>query len=408
MALVPGATPESVGLDSGRLHRITQHFDHYVNDRRLAGYLATVSRGGQLVWSGRGGHQDRENDVAMSDDTIFRIYSMTKPITSVLAMMFYEDGVFDLNDDAGQWIDELREPRVWVGGTPSAPQTRAAAEPVRVHHLLSHMSGLTYGFQYNHNVDAIYRAKGYDFGMPKEADLTQAVHDWCTSPLLFEPGSAWNYSVSVDVIGRLIEIWSGKTLDVVMRERLLDPLDMHDTDWYVPEEKAARLAQLYVPFNGDSFAYDDIGRHALRWPKVLGGGGGLVSTARDYERFMAMLLNGGEYNGVRILSSRTLDLMTMNHLPGNVDLDTLAQDSFAEVNMKGIGFGLGFSTCIDQAATKSHLSPGSFAWGGAASTAFWVDPMEELTVGFYTQLLPSSTYPVRRDLQRLVYSAMTE
>ena len=202
--------PSAMGFDPQRLERIQSHFDTYVESRRLAGWLATVSRGGELVWTGRAGHRDRERDLEVTDDTIWRIYSMTKPLTSIGVMMLYEEGLFDLNDDVGQWIEELREPRVYVGGGPESPETIPATEPVRVHHLLSHMSGLTYGFHYLHPVDAIYRSKGYDFGWPKGTDLAQAVHDWCSSPLLFQPGARWNYSVATDVLGRLIEIWSGQ------------------------------------------------------------------------------------------------------------------------------------------------------------------------------------------------------
>lgn len=408
MSLEIHVDPSSLGFDPTRLQRIQRHFDRYVEDRRLAGWVATVSRGGELAWKGSAGFQDREAGVPVADDTIWRIYSMTKAITSVGVMMLYEEGLFDLNDDAGKWIEELREPRVYVSGTAQNPVTVPATEPVRIHHLLSHTSGLTYGFNYLHPIDEIYRKKGYDFGFPREADLAQAVHDWCSTPLLFQPGSAWNYSISVDVLGRLIEIWSGQTLDVFLRERILDPLGMLDTDWYCPEEKVERLSQLYVPFEGDSFPYDDIGRHAKNWPKVLGGGGGLLSTAHDYNRFMTMLVRGGELNGVRILSSRTLDLMTRNHLPNNVDLEALAQDSFSETATAGVGFGLGFAVVTDQAKNKSLQSEGTFYWGGAASTAFWVDPVEDITVGFYTQLLPSSTYPIRRELAQLVYQALTD
>jgi len=400
--------PLELGMDPDRLERIQTHFDAYVADRRLPGWLATVSRGGELVWSGHGGHRDREQELPVTYDTIWRLYSMTKPLTTVAAMMLYEEGRFDLNDDVGQWIEALREPRVFVGGTAAAPRTVPAIEPVRVHHLLSHRSGLTYGFQYSHPVDAIYRAKGYDFGFADGADLATAVDDWCSSPLLFQPGTRWNYSVSTDVLGRLVEIWSGQSLDAFLRERLLDPLGMHDTDWWCPDDKQDRLAMLYVPSKGDSFRYEPLAKAATRWPRALGGGGGLVGTAGDYQRFMTMLLNGGQSDGRYYLSNRTLSLMTQNHLPDGKDLAEIAVDSYAEANFAGVGFGLGFAVLDDQRANKSLLTEGSFFWGGAASTAFWVDPMEELTVGFYTQLLPSGTYPIRRELQQLIYQALVD
>jgi CubicO group peptidase (beta-lactamase class C family) len=400
--------PFELGFDATRLERIQTHFDQYVDDSRLAGWLATVSRGGELVWTGKAGHRDREKGLAVADDTIWRIYSMTKPLTSIATMILYEEGLFDLNDDAGKWIEALKNPRVYVSGPPNNPRTVPAIEPVRIHHLLSHTSGLTYGFHYTHVTDAIYRAKGYDFGYPKDADLAQAVHDWCSSPLVFQPGTGWNYSVATDVLGRLIEIWSGQSLDVFMRERILEPLGMDDTEWWCPPEKQDRLAMLYVPVNGESVAHEPIARAATRPPQLLGGGGGLLSTAYDYNRFMSMLLRGGQLDGVRIISSRTLQLMTMNHLPDNTDLEDFATDSFSEADYAGVGFGLGFSVVGDQAKNKSLVPEGSFAWGGAASTAFWVDPVEDLTVSFFTQLLPSSTYPIRRDLQRLVYQALVD
>jgi CubicO group peptidase (beta-lactamase class C family) len=403
-----GDDPRAFGFSPERLARIAPHFDRYVEDRRLAGWLATISRGGQLAWAGRGGHRDRERGLDVADDTIWRIYSMTKPVTAVAVMMLYEEGLFDLNDEAGTWIESLRDSRVWSGGSPTSPDTVPAVEPVRIHHLLMHTSGLTYGFQYSHNVDAIYRKKGYEFAFKPGATLAEAVDDWCTSPLVFEPGSKWNYSVSFDVLGRLVEIWSGQPLDVFMKERIFDPLAMADTEWWCPPEKVDRLAMLYVPVNGEATAYEDWAKASLHAPGLLGGGGGLLSTAYDYDRFMTMLLRGGELDGVRLLSSRTVDLMTENHLPGDVDLETYATDSFSESSYAGVGFGFGMSVVTDRRKNKSLVSEGTFAWGGAASTAFWVDPVEDLTVGFYTQLLPSTTYPIRRELQRLVYQALDD
>ena len=407
-ALELRADPGDVGIDPGRLQRIQTHFDAYVADRRLSGWLATVARGGDLVWTGSGGQRDREQGLAVTDDTMWRIYSMTKPVTSIATMMLYEEGHFDLNDDVGRWIEELREPQVYVSGPANAPITKPAAGPVRVHHLLSHTSGLTYGFQNVHPMDALYRAKGYDLITPDGVALDQGVRDWCSIPLLFEPGSAWNYSVSVDVLGRLIELWSGQRLDVFFRERILDPLGMSDTDWYCSDEKQERLAMLYVPTPTGVAPHHELAAIATHPPALHAGGGGLISTAHDYQRFMSMLLHGGQLDDVRLVSRRTLELMTHNHLPGNCDLDEFASDSFSEVAQSGVGFGLGFSVMVDPIKNKSLVSRGSYAWGGAASTVFWVDPTEGLTVAFYTQLLPSSTYPIRRELQRLVYAALID
>ncbi|HEY5122007.1 MAG TPA: serine hydrolase domain-containing protein, partial [Acidimicrobiales bacterium] len=264
--------PTSMGFDPARLERIKLHFDRYVADRRLPGWLATVSRGGDLVWTGRGGHRDREGALDVTDDTIWRIYSMTKPLTSIAAMMLYEEGLFDLNDEAGKWIESLREPRVFVGGTAEDPQTVAASTQITVAHLMTHTSGLTYDFQRTHPVDEIYRAKGYDFASRKDIDLAGAVDDWCTSPLVFEPGSRFNYSVATDVLGRLVEIWSGQPLDEFFTERILAPLGMSETQWWCDEDQQDRLAQLYVPFGGDSFAYEDVAKFALQKPHYLSGG----------------------------------------------------------------------------------------------------------------------------------------
>jgi CubicO group peptidase (beta-lactamase class C family) len=406
--LVIDVEPEAYGFSPERLARITTHFDAYVDDKRLAGWLATVSRGGQMIWSDKGGHRDRERGLEVTDDTIWRIYSMTKPAVAVAVMMLYEEGRFDLLDDVGRWIESFNDLRVWVGGTPESPETAPVQSPILVHHLLTHMSGLTYGFQRRHPVDKIYRSRGYDFSFARGADLTQAVDDFASMPLVFEPGTQWNYSVAFDVLGLLIEKWSGQSLDTFMKERIFDPLGMEDTEWWCPPEKEERLAMLYVPAHGESIPYDDLAKAVLHPPRLLGGGGGLLSTAYDYDRFMTMMLRGGELDGVRLLSSRTMDFMTENHLPDDADLTELAIDSYAEDQYRGLGFGLSMSVVTDPRKNKSLITEGSFAWGGAASTTFWVDPLEDISVAFYTQLLPSGTYPFKRELQQLVYQAITE
>ncbi len=404
--LIVDVEPEAYGLSSSRLARISSHFDAYVEDRRLPNWLATVSRGGQLVWSGKGGYRDRERGVAICDDTIWRIYSMTKPITAIAAMMLYEEGCFDLNDEVGRWIEAFKKPRVWVGGTVASPETAPAEHPILVHHLLTHMSGLTYGFQRRHPVDAIYRERGYDFGFANGANLAQAIDDWAAMPLVFEPGMHFNYSVSFDVLGRLIEIWSGQALDVFMKERIFDPLGMRDTQWWCPPEKEDRLAMLYVPGHGESHPYEELANAVLHPPRLLGGGGGLLSSAYDYDRFMAVLLRGGELDGVRLVSSRTVEFMTANQLPRDADLADVAVDSYGEVDGEGRGFGLSMFVVIDPRRNKSLVTEGSYGWGGAASTVFWVDPLEDLSVAFYSQLLPTGTYPIRREMQQLVYQAL--
>ena len=401
--------PAAVGLDPERLGRIAPHFDAHVKQGHLAGWLSAIGRDGQVAWVGHGGLRHEANDLAVTSDTIWRVYSMTKPVTSLAAMMLYEEGRFDLNDEVAMWLPEFAAPEVYVKGPVEEPVTRPAAGPIRVWHLLTHTAGLTYGFQRSHPVDAIYRHRGFDFGQPKDLDLAGAVSEWANAPLVFDPGTAWNYSVATDVVGRLVEVWSELTLDEFFRTRIFEPLGMSDTGFFCPEASLERLAELYVYSRGDSHRPGGaMSVAATRPPAMLSGGGGLVSTAHDYHRFATMLLQGGSLGDVRLVAPGTIALMSTNLLPGGADLESLAQDSFSEVSMSGIGFGLGLSCVIDQARNRMPTSEGTVSWGGAASTTFWVDPVEDLTVVFFTQLLPSSSYPIRRELQRLVYQSIVD
>jgi CubicO group peptidase (beta-lactamase class C family) len=402
------ADPAEWGFDPVRLARVSEHFERYVADGRLVGALITVSRAGQLVLCSRLGLRDRERALPVEENTIWRIYSMTKPVTSVAAMMLYEEGRFDLTDEVSRWIPEWAEPRVYVGGSAAEPDTAPASGPVRVWHLLTHTAGLTYGFQRRHVVDEIYRGAGYDFGWPKGRDLPGAAAELATLPLLFDPGTAWNYSEATGVVGRLVELWSGVPFDRFVRERILDPLAMDDTDWFVPEEKTDRLAQLYLAYDRACIPFEDLAKFARRRAQGADGGGGLCSSAADYQRFMEMLAGGGELDGVRLLSARSVELMTRNHLPGGGDLATVARDSYAEAEYAGIGFGLGFSVVLDQVANLSLAPAGTFGWGGAAATTFRIDPAEELTYAFYTQAIPTGTYPISRELGTLVYQSLVD
>jgi CubicO group peptidase (beta-lactamase class C family) len=280
---------------------------------------------------------------------------------------------------------------------------------MRIWHLLTHTSGLSYGFHHLHPVDALYRKAGYEWTTPKGLDLEAIVDQWSELPLVFQPGSGWNYSVSTDVLGRVVEVVSGQSLDDFFRERIFEPLGMVDTRFHVPEDDLGRLAALYVP-DGERKAvrFDALGRVTTSRPTYLSGGGGLVSTAADYHRFTQLLLGRGELDGVRLLGDRTVRYMTRNHLPGGLDLEQFGQQGFAETSFDGVGFGLGFSVVLDAAAGKVPASEGAFAWGGAASTAFWVDPREEITAVFLTQLLPSSTHPIRPQLTQLVNQALVD
>jgi CubicO group peptidase (beta-lactamase class C family) len=405
-----GIAPKEVGFDPDRLARIDRHFARYVDDGLLPGWLLLVSRGGQVAHVASYGRRDIEADLPIEHDTLFRIYSMTKPITSVAAMMLYEEGAFELKDPVEKFIPSFGQSRVFRGGSQLRPVTEPLTEPLRMWHLLTHTSGLTYGFHYAHPVDAMYRAAGFEWGTPKGMDLAQCCDAWAELPLLFQPGREWNYSVATDVLGRVVEVASGQSLDQFFQERIFDPLGMVDTGFWVDEANAHRLGGLYVPEPGTRKAVrmDAMGKAALRQPMVLSGGGGLVSTAADYHRFTRMLLSEGEMDGHRLLGPRTVRYMTRNHLPGDVDLEDFGRQLFSETAFDGVGFGLGVSVVIDPVKAKVLSSRGDYGWGGAASTAFWVDPAEEVIGLFFTQLLPSSTHPIRPQLKQLVYQALID
>jgi CubicO group peptidase (beta-lactamase class C family) len=402
--------PGEVGFDAERLGRIDRHFGRYVDEGLLPGWLIVVSRGGNVVHLSTYGQRDMEAGLPVETDTIFRIYSMTKAITSVAAMMLYEEGAFELKDPISKFIPSFGDVRVYRSGSAMNPVTEPASEPVRIWHLLTHTSGLTYGFHHATPVDAMYRAAGFEWGSPPDLDLAGCCDAFARIPLLFQPGTEWNYSVSTDVLGRVVEVACGQSLDEFFADRIFGPLGMDDSAFGVNPSQLDRLAALYTPAPGTRAAVrlDAMGNAALEKPKYLSGGGGLVSTAADYHRFTQMLLREGELDGVRLLGSRTVDYMTENHLPGGADLEQFGRPLFAETSFDGVGFGLGFSVVQDPAKNKVLSSPGEFAWGGAASTAFWVDPLEDITVLFFTQLLPSSTHPIRPQLKQLVYQALVD
>ena len=402
--------PSEAGFDAARLGRIDTHFERYVDDGRLPGWLVLVSRGGQVVHLSTYGQRDKEAGLPIELDTLFRFYSMTKPVTSVAAMMLYEEGAFELKDPVAKFIPSFRDLRVFKGGSALAPVTAPATEPMRIWHLLTHTSGLTYGFHHSHPVDALYRAAGFEWGTPPDLDLAACCDRWAQLPLLFEPGAEWNYSVSTDVLGRVVEVASGQSLDRFFAERIFEPLGMTDTSFYAAEGDHDRLAALYArnPADGVAFRIDMMGDAAKSAPSALSGGGGLVGTAADYHRFTQMLLGDGQVDATRLLGTRTVRYMASNHLPGGADLEAFGRPLFSETTFDGMGFGLGFSVVDDPVKNKVLASSGEFAWGGAASTAFWVDPAEDLTAIFLTQLLPSSTYPIRTQLKQLVYQALID
>ena len=399
------ARPEDVGLSTPRLARVSQWMRRWVDSGRLPGLLVAVARDDRLAWLGTCGYRDVEAKRAVEPDTIYRIYSMTKPITTVAALMLYEEGRFQLDDPIAKFIPAFAGTRVFASGDAESFTTAPLERPVTVHDLMIHTSGLTYGFQHEHAVDALYRNRRIEFNanVGPLADLVEAT---AAQPLVFQPGTRWNYGVSTDVLGRLVEIWSGVPLDAFFAERIFAPLGMDDTGFQVREGQGGRLASSYARADGGGLALAEPagGSRFLESAVTLSGGGGLVSTAADYLRFMRMLRGRGALEDVRLLGRKSVELMTMNHLPG--DLADMGRPRFAEMPFAGVGFGLGVSVLLDPAKARILGSPGEYAWGGMASTAFWVDPAEDLMVLLLTQLMPSSAWPIRRELRVLTYQAL--
>jgi CubicO group peptidase (beta-lactamase class C family) len=403
-------TSAIAGLSRPRLHNI-DHFiqDRYIDTGRLPGALTMVARHGEIAHLGVLGKADVERGRPLKEDALFRIYSMTKPLTSVAFMMLVEEGRVALDDPVEKYIPAWRDLGVFSAGEPGGWLTTRPHRPMLVIDLLRHTSGLTYGFQTRSNVDRAYRDAGLG-EMAGKLDLGETIAALATIPLEFSPGEAWNYSVSTDVLGFLIQEISGQPFQQFLRERITDPLGMGDTFFEVPRRKAARLTACYnrTPAGAMALQDDPESSTYLAPPAFCSGGGGLVSTAADYMKFCQMLLNGGRAQGVRLLSRKTLSFMTLNHLPGGKDLTEMSRSMFSEAAYAGIGFGLGFAVNTDLTKNMVAGSVGEYYWGGAASTAFWVDPAEDLTVVFMTQLIPSNIYPIRRELRTLVYAAIDD
>ncbi|MSP42189.1 MAG: class A beta-lactamase-related serine hydrolase [Alphaproteobacteria bacterium] len=401
--------PERVGLCPKRLARIGPHFQRYIDDGRLSGVLTLVARRGQLAYLDARGKMDIGSGRALELDSIFRIYSMTKPVTSVAAMMLYEEGRFQLDDPISRYLPAFAGARVFTGGTARKPETAALERAITFRDLFTHTSGLTYGFMGTSPVDAMYRLNGLDGGTT-ELSTADFMLKLAEMPLQFQPGARWNYSMSTDVLGHLVEVISGQALDDFFRERIFSPLGMNDTGFHVPAGQAGRLTTNYSKRKDGSLLVADAPATSryLKPRKFLSGGGGLVSTAADYLRFCHMLLNRGEGPGARLLGRKTVDYMTRNHLPSGGDLTSMGQPVFSETSYDGIGFGLGFSVMLDPSRAQVIGSPGEYAWGGMASTMFWNDPGEELTGMLLTQLMPSSSYPLRREMRVLTYQALID
>ena len=401
--------PEEVGLATERLQRIDRHLQaRYLDTGKIAGALTLVARGDRVAYLSPLGQQDLARGAPMAEDTIFRIYSMSKPITSVALMMLYEHGHFQLDDPVHKTIPEWRDLRVYQLGNHPNWLTTPCERPMTIRDLSTHMSGLTYGFMERTNIDRAYRRLGV--GREGQKDLRGMIEALAELPLEFSPGTRWNYSVSTDVLGYLVERFSGLSLDEYLRTEIFEPLGMVDTGFHVPDESASRFAANYARRADKSLRVeDDPETSPYRRPATFfSGGGGLVSTAADYLRFCQMLRRGGELDGTRLLGRKTIELMTQNHLPEGKDLTDLAYGTFSETTYEGVGFGLGFSVQLDCAKSQLVGSPGEYAWGGAASTVFWIDPSEELIVIFLTQFMPSGTFNFRGQLKSIIYPALVD
>ena len=402
------------GLDADRLERITDHMQrNYIGPEKIAGCQIAVARHGHIAYNKTFGMMDRERNRPTRDDTIYRIYSMTKPITSVALMTLYEQGYFQLNDPVSRYVPSWKSHRVWVSGEGADMVTEAPDRPITFRDVLSHMAGLTYGgglpgVGVQHPIDNLYRALKI-----RSAGTTDTMMEFMDKlsqvPLRYQPGQAWMYSLATDVCGALVEIISGKPFAQYLQDVIFGPLGMVDTAFHVAPEKHDRFAANYERGADKKLKLmDDPATSAFSKEQVFkSGGGGLTGTTGDYMRFCEMLRRGGELDGHRILGPRTLEIMHMNHLPGGKDLTQVAIGGFSETANEGVGFGLGFASTMDQVATGG-LGTGDYYWGGAASTIFWIDPKEDLTMVFMTQLMPSGTFNFRGQLKSLVYAAIID
>lgn len=405
---------KSKKLSIDRLGNVEKLLDRYVSEGKIPGYNCLISQNSEEVVYFQNGLKDVERSKLIDRNTLFRIYSMTKPLTSVALMQLYEQGLLLLDDPVHRYIPEWKNLKVFKSGDATDFEVSDSDRPMTIKDLLLHTAGLTYGFQQSHAVDEIYRREGIS-SQVEGATLKTMAEQLVDIPLQFSPGSHWNYSIATDVLGYLIEIISGQSLDAYFQEHILTPLGMTDTSFSVPPDQSQRFAACYLHSNSinESGTYYDLeddpeNSRYLKTPTLLSGGGGLVSSIDDYYVFCKMLLNNGEYKGVRLLGSKTVEYMSRNHLPLDKDLAAMDQSRYSETNYNGVGFGLGFSVVTNAAQSGVMCSEGEIAWGGLASTCFWVDPEEEIIVIFMTQLIPSGCYPIRDQLRATVYQALVD
>ncbi|MET9736023.1 serine hydrolase domain-containing protein [Streptomyces sp. NPDC006458] len=402
------ADPGEAGLDPEALERMDRHFARQVDAGRLPGFLVAVARGGRVAHLTTYGLRDRAAGLPVEADTLWRIYSMTKPVTSVAALILVEDGRLSLDEPVARHLPAFADPRVYVDGSGPDVRTRPAAGPVLVRHLMTHTAGLTFGFYHCHPVDALYREAGLESTVRPGADLAETVDLYASLPLQFDPGTQWNYSVASNVLGRLVEVVSGQPLDEFFAERIFRPLGMTDAGFQVTDEQAPRLAELYGEReDGRIEPVPGLPLRAGR-PRFLSGSGGMVASAHDLHRFMELLRRRGEVDGTRLLAPGTVEMMTSNHLPVGADLRSFGSRPAHDVAAKeGLGFGLGVSVVTDPERTLAPAGPGTYGWSGVATTTFFVDPGRELTVQFMTQMRPRGSHTVYPDLKRFVHEAVT-
>jgi CubicO group peptidase (beta-lactamase class C family) len=399
--------PGEVGLDGKALDRLDQHLAHYVDEGRMPGFLVAVSRGGRVAHLTTHGRRDLAADLPVETDTLWRIYSMTKPVTAIAALLLVEEGRLSLDDPVARYLPAFADARVYESGSGAGTVTRPAEQQPLIRHLMTHTAGLTFAFYHSHPVDALYLEAGLESSVLMGSDLAQTVDTYASLPLQFEPGTQWNYSVASNVLGRVIEVVSGQPLDTFFAERIFRPLGMTDAGFCVSDEQAPRLSELYGERHDGGI--EPVPGLPLRGrPRLLSGSGGMAASAHDMHRFMELLRRRGELDGTRLLAAETVDLMTRSHLPDGADLRSFgSRPAHDEPNNDGVGFGFGVSVVIDPARTLAPTSLGTFGWSGAASTTFWVDPVRDLTVQFYTQVRPR-TLKLNPDLRRLVHEAVVE
>jgi CubicO group peptidase (beta-lactamase class C family) len=399
--------PSEAGLDPEALGRLDRHFARLVEEGRLPGFLVSVARAGRVAHLTTHGLRDIAAGRPVEPDTLWRVYSMTKPVTAVAALLLVEEGRLSLDDPVADHLPAFADPRVYVDGSGADVRTRPADGPILVRHLMTHTSGLTFGFYHTHPVDALYREAGLESSVRPGSDLAETIQLYASLPLQFEPGTQWNYSVASNVLGRVIEVVSGQPLDVFCAERVFGPLGMTDAGFHVTDEQAPRLSEMYGEKEGGGI--EPIPGLPLRGgrPRFLSGSGGMVASAHDYHRFMEFLRRRGELDGVRLLAPPTVDLMTRNHLPGGADLRSFgSRPAHDEPGNEGVGFGLNVSVVIDPSRTQAPSGLGAYGWSGVATTTFWVDPGRDLTVQFMTQVRPRTSHTVFRDLKKFVHEAV--